>query len=104
MTWHENEFVGLSVTGFVAWAARILRTCPPQDRLRLFLRFRYDIMHQFYPHGVFSVGQASLDFFELAHGHIDGSLPLPAGEEAKSEYVRNYIAWVKAARRYTPLP
>ncbi len=101
MTHEENEFAGLTTAEFVHWARNILRMTSGQWRLKLFLRFRYDIMSQFYPHRAFSVGQATLDFFETAHGHIQGDLPLPSGEEAKSEYVRNYIAWIKAAQQNT---
>jgi hypothetical protein len=83
---------------FVFHARNLLRRHYGPMKLQYFMRLRYERMSKLHPHGVFSVGQAGLDFFETAYDHIIGAAPLPSGEEAKSEYVRNYINWVLAAR------
>jgi hypothetical protein len=65
-----------------------------------FIELRYHIMSKACPHGTFSVEQASLDFFDVAHNHIMGLSPLPKGtpERPLSEYDKNYIAWIKQAQ------
>ncbi len=65
-----------------------------------FIELRYHIMSRECPHGVFSVEQASMDFFDVAYNHIMGLTPLPTGSKERplSEYDKNYIAWIKQAQ------
>ena len=72
----------------------------PALNLKRFMELRYDIMSAKHPHKTFSVEYATPEFFENAHGHILGILPIPTNtpERKLSEYDHNYIAWIKQAQ------
>jgi len=74
-----------------------LRSCI--DRLRenpsldLFLDLRYRELRALFPHDTFSVGQASLDFFDTAVAHLNG-VPFAKTEGEPSVYEANYRRWI----------
>lgn len=61
-----------------------------------FIDLRYKVLADQFPHGIFSVGQASLDFFEKALGHLDGQ-PFDKIDEPSS-YEMNYRRWIGSHR------
>lgn len=71
------------------------------DRLResrsidLFLEMRYHELARLFPHDTFSVGQASLDFFDTALAHLNGE-PFAKGDGEPSIYEMNYRKWIKS--------
>jgi hypothetical protein len=65
--------------------------------LDLFLHLRYRELGHLFPHGVFSVGQASLDFFDTALAHLNGA-PFDDSKEKPSEYEMNYRRWILSHR------
>ena len=68
-----------------------------------FIELRYHTMSKECPHGVFTVGQASIDFFDMAHKHIMGEEPYPLPEangstRSLTEFDKHYINWIKQAQ------
>lgn len=86
--------------GICQYVREALKEMQAGASLERFLELRYWNMAKACPHGVFSVEQASLDFFDVAHRHIMGTEPLPVGTKDRplSEYDKNYIAWIKLAQ------
>jgi hypothetical protein len=90
----------MSITHYVREALKEMQAGASLDR---FIELRYHIMHKACPHGVFSVEQATVSFFELAYKHIRGEEPYPLPNtdgtvRLLSEYDRHYIAWIKQAQ------
>lgn len=67
------------------------------DRISRFIELRYHGLAQAFPHGTFSVAQASLDFFEVALTHLDGA-PFAGPDKEQSEYELNYRRWIRQHR------
>ncbi len=74
--------------------ARRLRENPSLD---LFISLRYHELGEAFPHDTFSVGQATLDFFEVALSHLGGQ-PFAATNGKPSTYEANYRRWIQAHR------
>jgi hypothetical protein len=88
------------ITRYVRNALKEMREGATLDR---FIELRYYIMSTECPHGVFSVEQGTVSFFELADKHIRGEEPYPLPNadgtvRSLSEYDRHYIAWIKQAQ------
>jgi len=58
-----------------------------------FYKLRYWELADRFPHKVFTVGEATLDFFSITMGYLQGA-KLPKNED-KSE---NYLNWIKSHR------
>lgn len=69
----------------------------PGIRLDLFLDLRYRDLALAFPHDTFSVGQASLDFFDVALSHMGGQ-PFDKTDGPPSIYEMNYRRWIEAHR------
>lgn len=88
----------MNLSSYLADAARRLRESRSLD---LFMELRYHELARMFPHDVFSVGQASLDFFDRALANLNGA---PFDEPTKdgqpppkpSEYEANYRRWIGA--------
>ncbi len=71
----------------------------------LFVELRYDRMNRFYPHGVFSVNEATPEFFRetldhlVGDNHIADRRPGNALTGAADPYWVSYRDWVRAHRR-----
>jgi hypothetical protein len=70
------------------------------DKLIAFLRLRYDELSQRFPHEVFSVQEATPDFFSTTIQYLTTGAPLnrPGGkpEDAKHDiYWRRYREWLQ---------
>jgi hypothetical protein len=65
----------------------------PSIALDLFLDLRYRELRALFPHDTFSVGQASLDFFDTALAHLNG-VPFAKTEGEPSVYEANYRRWI----------
>ncbi len=61
-----------------------------------FYKLRYWELADKFPHKVFTVGEATLDFFIVTANYLQGA-KLPKNED-KSEYLENYLNWVKQHR------
>ncbi len=74
-------------------ADRTLATLTGDERLRTFMVLRYDDLGRRFPHAVFSVGEATLDFFERTTRYLlrEEDLPKP-----QSEYERHYVDWLRS--------
>lgn len=66
-----------------------------EDKLATFIELRYYIMARLSPHDTFSVGQATLDFFETALAHLEGA-SFGGNDSEQSEYEKNYRRWIRA--------
>jgi hypothetical protein len=64
-----------------------------------FIELRYAVMSDLFPHGVFTVEEATLEFFDRAIRHSIHQDPLP---EVKSEWSRNYVEWIKKHQKAQP--
>lgn len=69
----------------------------PVLALDLFLQMRYHDLGQAFPHDTFSVGQATLDFFDVAVGHLGGQ-PFGKTDGPPSIYEANYRRWIEMHR------
>ncbi len=61
-----------------------------------FYKLRYWELTDRFPHKVFTVGEATLDFFIVTANYLQGA-KLPKNED-KSEYLENYLNWIKQHR------
>lgn len=73
------------------------------DRISRFIELRYHALATAFPHGTFSVAQASPDFFEVALVHLEGAPFVdakgePAPDRDQSEYELNYRRWIRQHR------
>ena len=78
---------------FCVEAIAKLRGSP--NALDLFLDLRYHQMGRLFPHDIFSVAQANLDFFERVLAHLGGE-PYPKSDEKPSIYEMNYRRWIQS--------
>jgi len=64
-----------------------------EEKLKAFLKYRYRILLDEYPHEPFSVEQGDYDFFEVTAKYLSGELDVD--KIVKSDYNNNYIGWIK---------
>lgn len=87
-----------------------LFSCDPHAAIRRFMELRYDVVHEHFRFDhikpslnlVFSVAQATPDFFERSLRLITGEEPMPTEDSLGrplSEYDVNYLRWIEAGRR-----
>jgi hypothetical protein len=83
------------LSGFLADAAFEVEHEPVATRIARFIELRYHTLSRLFPHDVFSVGQASLDFFDKALTHVEGA-PFDEihGGGKPSVYEANYRSWI----------
>ncbi len=82
---------------FVIFAKQELVALSGDNKAARFIQLRYFTMSDVFPHKTFSVQQATLDFFDIAYRHLMGLEALPKNEgQERSEYIQNYINWIKA--------
>ena len=88
-----NESLELSLKHFCELAN--FSISQSNDKVSEFMRLRYDVMSKQFPHDVFSVEQATLDFFEKTLDILNGSVTVTKEEENKSKYTKNYYEWCR---------
>ncbi len=83
----------MSLSAYLAECIAALKAAPSID---LFIRLRYYDLIARYPHGIFSVGQAHISFFDKALAHLHGA-PFDSMYQP-SVYEMNYRRWIEANR------
>ena len=75
--------------------AALLDITASPDRLSAFLHWRYDRLNREHPHAIFSVGEATPEFFGQTLAYVVGVEPIPETKPDDRPFRANYLDWCR---------
>ncbi len=89
--------VNINFREFLAIAGEAVNSATKENKIIVFIEWRYRKLALAFPHETFSVSQSSLDFFAQTLLYLESKLPSKYDEKnnKKSIYELNYIEWME---------